>query len=240
MHFVLVHGGWADGAAWDATAGALRALGHGADAPTLAGHGKKAARNVSHGDCVDCLVRYVEGTGRRDIVLVGHSFGGSVVARAAPRLADRLRRLVFLNAFIPADGNSVGDENPPHLQRLFADLAAASGDGTVTLPFPVWREAFMNDADVSLARETYAALNPEPAGPIAEKLDLSAFYGLETPRSFLYCTEDTALPQGEWGFHPRMSNRLGLFRLVTMPGGHCPMLTDPVRLAAKLVEAGRD
>jgi hypothetical protein len=49
------------------------------------------------------------------------------------------------------------------------------------------------------------------------------------------------LPQGaEWGWHPRMSSRLGLFRLVQMPGSHEVIFTNPGGLAEKLIEAGRD
>jgi hypothetical protein len=70
--------------------------------------------------------------------------------------------------------------------------------------------------------------------------DLTRFYKLQIPKSYLNCTEDNALPQGEWGWHPRMSSRLGLYRLVQMPGSHEVIFTNPKRLADKLVEAGRD
>jgi hypothetical protein len=72
-------------------------------------------------------------------------------------------------------------------------------------------------------------------------LDLKQFYSLPIPKSYLYCTEDNVLPQGEqWGWHPRMSNRLGLFRLVQMPGSHEVMFSNPVGLAEKIIVAGRD
>ena len=76
--------------------------------------------------------------------------------------------------------------------------------------------------------------------PFIDKLDLKKFYSLQTPRSYINCTEDTALPPGEWGWHPRMSNRLGLYRLVQIAGGHETMFTAPERLAAAIIEAGRD
>jgi hypothetical protein len=69
---------------------------------------------------------------------------------------------------------------------------------------------------------------------------MKKFYSLEIPRSYLNCTEDIALPPGEWGWHPRMSSRLGLFRLVQMPGSHEVLFTNPKGLAEKLIEAGRD
>jgi hypothetical protein len=70
---------------------------------------------------------------------------------------------------------------------------------------------------------------------------LKQFYSLPIPKSYLYCTEDNVLPQGEqWGWHPRMSNRLGLFRLVQMPGSHEVMFSNPIGLAEKIIVAGRD
>ena len=108
------------------------------------------------------------------------------------------------------------------------------------LPFPIWREAFINDADLDLARATYESLSPEPYRLFTDKLDLKKFYSLEIPRSYLNCTEDIALPPGEWGWHPRMSARLGLFRLVQMPGSHEVLFTNPKGLSEELIEAGRD
>jgi hypothetical protein len=108
------------------------------------------------------------------------------------------------------------------------------------VPFPVWRETFVNDADLETAKWTYAQLSPEPYQPTNDRLDLKKFYSLNIPKSYINCTEDIALPPGEWGWHPRMSNRLGLYRLVQMPGSHETLYTNPTLLAEKIVEAGRD
>jgi hypothetical protein len=108
------------------------------------------------------------------------------------------------------------------------------------LPFPIWREAFIQDADLELAKSSYEKLSPEPYRLFLDRLDLSRFYQLGLAKSYLNGTEDIALPPGEWGWHPRMSNRLGLYRLVQMPGSHEVLFTAPELLAKKIVEAGRD
>jgi pimeloyl-ACP methyl ester carboxylesterase len=240
MRFVLVHGSWHDGSLWQPVADALVAGGHDVTAPTIGGHGKGVDKADSHEDGERSIVDHIVDADLTDVVLVGHSFGGSVIARVAGLIGARLRRLVFWNAFVPADGNCVDDEVPPHYRELFAALAAASDDNTVMLPYPIWREAFIGDADEALARSSYARLSPEPYRGFTDKLDLGAFYATRIPRSYLNCTEDVALPPGEWGWHPRMSSRLGLYRLVQMPGSHEVMFTNPQGLAAKIVEAGRD
>ncbi|GAA11492.1 putative salicylate esterase [Gordonia alkanivorans NBRC 16433] len=103
----------------------------------------------------------------------------------------------------------------------------------------MWREAFIQDADLETATRTYELLSPEPLQPMADELDLTRFYQSEIPKSYINATEDIALPPGEWGWHPRMSSRLGMYRLVQLPGSHEVMFTNPKLLAAKIVEAGR-
>jgi len=236
----LVHGAWHDGSAWDPTVRHLESRGQRAFAPTIAGHGKSAPRNVNHAQCTESIVRSIVDRSLRDVVLVGHSFGGTVICKVAEEIPERIKRLVFLNAFVLKDGNSLMDESPPHYVELFERLSQESADYTVMIPFPIWRESFVNDADIETAKWTYAQLSPEPYQPCTDKLDLKKFYSLQTPRSFINCTEDIALPPGEWGWHPRMSSRLGLHRLVQMSGSHEVIYTNPGALAEKIWEAGRD
>jgi pimeloyl-ACP methyl ester carboxylesterase len=238
--FVLVHGSWHDGGAWAPVIKHLQKLGHAAFGPTVAGHGKGVPKNVNHAQCTQSIVDYILKNDLKDFVLVGHSYGGTIISKVAEAVPERIRRLVFWNAFVCANGHSLNDEVPPHYRALFDQMAKASPDNTVMLPYPIWREAFINDADEKLARASYETLSPEPYQPFADKLDLTKFYGLQIPKSYLNCTEDTALPHGEWTWHPRMSSRLGLFRLVQMPGSHEAIFSNPTLLAEKFIEAGRD
>ena len=238
--FVLVHGSWHDGSAWEPVRAYLAEKGHRAFSPTIAGHGTGVDKNVNHAQCTQSIIDFILEQDLRDLVLLGHSFGGTILSQVAPALPERIRRLIFWNAFVCEDGNSLLDEVPGYYRALFAELVAQSSDNTVSLPFPIWREAFINDADLELAQAAYARLSPEPYQPFCDKLDMKPFHALDIPRSFLNCTEDIALPPGEWGWHPRMSNRLGLYRLVQMPGSHEVIFTNPTGLAEKIIEAGRD
>jgi len=240
--YVLVHGSWHDGTAWADVAGHLEKCGHEVHSPTMAGHGPDVSRAVSHDDCVDSVVDYINEHDLTDIVLVGHSFGGSVIARTAERLPDRIRRLVFLSAFVPGNGISALDNAAPAYQELFPVLAAQSGDNSVMLPFEVWRDAFIGDADLERAQEVYRMLTPEPIGPTVEKLDLTRFYTLSSiPRSYVLCNDDAALPPGDPAYgYLANARRLGVFRLVTLEGSHEVLFTNPELLASKMELAGRD
>jgi pimeloyl-ACP methyl ester carboxylesterase len=237
--FVLVHGSWHDGSAWKAVIQQLEAKGHQAFAPTIAGHGKGANKNVNHAQCMQSIVDYIVERDLTDIVLLGHSFGGTVIAKVAEMIPDRIRRIIFFAAPILNDGESMRDTPPPDSLASADKLARESDDNTTMLPFELLREIFLNDADLDLAKSSYAQLSPEPYQPFMDKLDLKQFYSLPIPKSYIYCTEDTAIPQGEWSYL-RTSNRLGLFRFVQMPGGHEVMFSNPIGLAEKIIVAGRD
>jgi pimeloyl-ACP methyl ester carboxylesterase len=240
MRFVLVHGSWHDGGCWDDVRRHLEAAGHEVHTPTLPGNGAGAARDVTMRQVVDAVVGLLESSGLDDVVLVGHSFGGAVVQQVALRVPERLRRMVFHNAYVVRDGGTVFDDVPASVAPAFQALAEAAGDGTVSLPFDFFREAFCNDADLATAQAAHARMTPEPLARSTEPLALTGFVGLPVPRSYLYATEDNVFPATEFSWHPQMSSRLGPFRLVQMHGSHEVLFTDPAGLAGKLVEAGRD
>ena len=75
----------------------------------MAGHGEGADRDVSHDDYVASIAEYIERHDLTNFVLVGHSFAGSVIARLAEKTPEKVRRLVFLNAFI---AGVVGADHP--------------------------------------------------------------------------------------------------------------------------------
>jgi pimeloyl-ACP methyl ester carboxylesterase len=183
--FVLVHGAWHDGSAWDQVARRLEAKGHRPFTPTIAGHGKGVNKRVNHADCTRSIVDFIVREGLNDFILVGHSFGGTIISKVAEAVPERIRRLVFVNGFVLRDGYSLVDEVPPATAAAFIEMAKDSPENTFLLPFQVWRETFTNDADLETAKRTYDALSPEPLQPCIDKLDLKKFYSLTLPRSYV-------------------------------------------------------
>jgi len=169
---------------------------------------------------------------------VGHSFGGSVISRVVEYVPDRIAQLIFLDAFVLEDGQSVYDNLPPFLIELLDRLAQASLDNTTLLPWEVWRDHFIQDASEEVACALWQQLSHEPNQPNVEKLDLKAFLALDIPKSYIFCRQDMTLPPGS--FHPGMSSRLGMYKLVEMDGGHEVMFTRPAELADKLIEASSE
>ena len=116
--FVLVHGSFHDGSAWIPVIQHLEAKGHQAFAPTIAGHGKGVNKNVNHARCTQSVVDYIVERDLTDVVLLGHSFGGTIIAKVAEAIEDRLRRLIFFAAPVLNDGESLRDAFPPNYQVL--------------------------------------------------------------------------------------------------------------------------
>ena len=240
LTFVLIHGAWADASFWNKTADELRKAGHIVYTPEYAGHGTLYDPNVTHGQIVTSVVDYIKSKKLTHIVLVGHNFGGTVIQKVAEQIPDRIQRLVFFDAFVPLDGQSVVDQ-APGLETAFGHLRESSGNNTIPLPFSLFRDSFVNTASLSLAKEIYQSAKPEPAGPLFEKLDLKTYYKLELPKSYLYLTSDTALPQGPYGWNPTQASHLGQFRLITGEGDHMTTaFAAPKYLEEKLYEASRD
>ena len=238
--YVLVHGAWHTGAELEPVADFIRKSGHTVFCPTLAGNRPGDSRKTTGlNDAIESLVQFLAANNLSNVRLVGHSYGGMVISGAVDRAPERIKRLVYWNAFVPLNGECLNDMVPPMYVGMFDAISGAS-DGAVSLPPPVWREAFINDADEATAMAAYAKLNPHPYKTFTDKIALKTeLAALQIGKSYINFQQDTALPHSlPW--HPRLSEKLGLFRLVEGQGSHEVCFTNPALLAQKIIEAGRD
>lgn len=110
--YVLVHGAWSGAHSYRAVRPLLQAAGHDVFSPSLTGLGDRVhlvSPQVGLSTHVSDVVNLVRHEDLRDIVLVGHSYGGMVVTGAAELVGDRIRHLVYLDAFVPRNGQSLND-----------------------------------------------------------------------------------------------------------------------------------
>ncbi|WP_169811420.1 alpha/beta fold hydrolase [Nocardia anaemiae] len=236
-----MHGAFQTGATWDYVASELRGHGHSVHTPTLAGHGRGAALDLTHADGVASLVGYLRDHSLSHIVLVGHSIAGSFIAKAAEQIPERIKRVVFLSSIAVSNGNSLADEFPPETSAVFGIVDPAHG---LLLPFDLIRERACNNMDLTDAEALYAAMTPVPVAFFTDKLDLTSFYEMigsgKVKASYVNPVNDIALPPGEYGWE-KWAERLGpLCRILHTPGAHYSMTTHPAELAETLIQAGRD
>ena len=238
--YVLVHGAWHTGKELELVARIIAAAGHRSFTPTIRGNHPTDPRSTGLAEATQSIVDYLDVNDLTDLVLVGHSYGGMIITGVADIVPTRIRRLVYWNAFVPNNGESLNDMLPPQYVELFESIAIERGDGSVVLPFPIWREAFMNDADLETAQRAFNVLNPHPINTLRDKISLKTD-PIEMPiaKSYINCTEDISLPH-HYPWHPRLSQKLGLFRLIQTPGSHELCFSNPPGLARAIMNAGRD
>ena len=141
--FVLVHGAWQGGWCWKRVAPLLRHLGHEVLTPTLTGLGERAHLMDPSIDLemhLQDILGVIESEELSDIVLCGHSYGGMVITGVADNVPDQVRSLVYLDALLPADGQSVMDLLPAEAVSGYRQTASEKGSGYRIAPTPA--EAF--------------------------------------------------------------------------------------------------
>lgn len=237
--FVIVHGAWHTGELMLAVAEKISAHGHEVHTPTAAGNRLGDDPQTGLDAAIQSIIEFFDREALQDVVLVGHSYGGMLITGAADRLPPgTIRRLVYWNAFVPNDGESLNDLVPEFFLSMFDEMA--KHDGTVMMPFPIWREALTNDMTGEASQAAYAQLVPQPYRTFTDKIRLSrppaAF---DIPKSYINFTEDTGMPSA-MPWHPRLSQKLGLFRLVQAPGSHEVCFSNPGCAADAILVAGQD
>ena len=108
--FVLVHGAWHGGWCWRRVADRLEGKGHKVFVPTMTGLGDRShllTKGINLDTHITDIVNVLKWEDLKDIVLVGHSYGGIIVSGVADQMHDKIASIVFLDAFVPEDGDSL-------------------------------------------------------------------------------------------------------------------------------------
>lgn len=130
--FVLVHGAWQTASTWDLVVPKLRAAGHSVTIPLLTGL-ENDSNLLSPAICLQTHIEDVIGMLTRedleDVTLVGHSYAGMIITGVAERAPGRLSGLVYVDAFVPGDGQSALDLLPETIGQMFRQQADDGGDG---------------------------------------------------------------------------------------------------------------
>ena len=178
--YVLVHGGFMGGWVWRQVAQFLRTAGHEVFSPTLTGLGERAhlanpeINLVTH---IQDVVGVIECEDLQKVILVGYSYGGMVITGVAERVPERLSRLVYLDAFVPHDGQSLCDVVGPESARVLVDSANQNGDG--------WRIALVVNPP---------KWQPHPLQSNTQHLSVSNPAAAAIPRAYIHCTTRGAHP----------------------------------------------
>lgn len=218
---VLVHGAWHGAWCWSRTSDLLRAHGLSVYAPTLTGVGERAhllgpsVNLTTHIEDVSAEITYND---LSDVILCGHSYAGMVISGVAERHADRIRSLIFLDAFIPKDGQSI------------QDIVSVEQVGAAIRPLPA--ASMVNEGDVAWLA---AKLTPQPGESLRERVRLTD--GVSRAKRRIYIrAEDSPSPFFDAAFNTASSDPTWIARKI--PGKHDVMLDSPRELTDMLIALG--
>lgn len=234
---VLVHGSNHGGWCWERVVPLLESAGYEVRTPTLKGLAERADEltpEVGLPDHVDDIVGLLEGEDLQSVVLVGHSAGGSVLPGVADRCEDRLKELVYLDAFVIDEGESLMDVEPPDSREAFMAIAREQGDGWRIPPQKQALERWGLD-DPADREWVWERLTDMPLKVSTDPVEAPLGAVNRLPRTFIDLTDPKnpgVIPSTERARAEGMEMR-------EIATGHDAMVTAPAELAGLLDEIAR-
>ena len=234
---VLVHGAFAGAWCWEPVLPGLRAAGHSVEAIDLPGSGEDRTP-VAEVSLDAYAARVCEALAAGSpAVLAGHSMGGMVVTQAAARSPEQITSLIYVAAFLPADGQSLLNLTAyPEAadDQVQANLVIDGDPPVATMPAAASREALFGCCDDEQAAWGVGHLRPQSVVPFGQPVTLGdppadAFVAL--PRAYVTCTRDRAIP-------PPMQRRMlrdgGCDPVIELDTDHSPWISRTDELVAAL------
>jgi pimeloyl-ACP methyl ester carboxylesterase len=235
--FVLVHGAWHGSWCWRRVAEGLRGGGHLVFMPTFTGLGERShlmRSGLTIEDFATDVVNVIEAEELQRVILVGHSFAGGPISVIADRHPETLQHLIYLDAVILENGQSVFSTLDPDIVARRIELAQETSGGlTMQVPPP---EAFGVTApqDVAWLRRR---LSPQPLNPYREPIRLKHPLGNGIRKTYIACVEPAYGPLVST--HERV-RRQGGWEYLEFASGHDAMVISPDALTELLVRCASD
>ena len=234
---VLVHGAFGRAAVWDRVAPGLRAAGHDVETLDLPGQGDDDTPVAEV-----TLDRYARRVGEvlaggPPAVLVGHSMGGVVITQAAADCPEHIDRLVYVAAFLPADGESLLDltHRPEGAGDAVQSGLVVDGDPPVaTMPPEAAREGLMHCCDEETAAWAQSLRGSQPVAPFTHPVRLTGPTAEEfdrLSRAYVMCLQDRAIRPA---LQRLMLERAGCDPVLEIDTDHCVWASRPAELVDAL------
>lgn len=230
LTFVLIHGAWHGGWCWAPLARELTAKGHLVTTPTLTGLGERAhllSPSVDLSTHIMDVVNHIDAEELSSIVLVGHSYGGFVIRGVSEKRAENISHIVYLDAFVPSDGEAVINYTPKERAQMIRDTMARDPAGTAPPP----NAAAFGVKDPGQAEWVNRRMTPHPLRTYLQAVTLTSRADSIRSRSYFACLSPK-LDVFE-STRERIRNDSS-WRYLELQQGHDVMVTAPKLLAETL------
>ncbi|WP_374950128.1 alpha/beta fold hydrolase [Mucilaginibacter sp.] len=233
--YVLVHGAWQGAWVWQDVKLRLENAGQKVVVVELPAHGddQTAAGAVNlniYRDKVVAAIRALSG----NVILVGHSMGGMVITAVAEAIPDRIEKLVYIGAFLPSDGQSLGALAATDAQSLLGPNLVSSADQlTLDIKRDQVTNIFCQDGSDPVKALVVSKFRVEPAIPFGDKVTLTASNFGKVDKYYIHTLLDHAVGID---LQYRMVKAAGITKTYSLGSGHCPFLSMPDKLTATLLD----
>ena len=225
--FVVCHGAWSAGWAWKKVRPLLRAAGHEVFTPTYTGLGERAhqvSRAINLDTHIADVLGVLECEDLRDVVLLGHSYGGMVATGVADRAAERIAKLVYLDAFVPENGQSLFDLLPAQAARRRAGGRPRQRRRLAAAAQPVAARHLARGPGLDHAAPPLAADRLLRAAAAFSRAPAP-----HLPRTYIYCTRTP--PDDTFGQFAKRFRADPAWQFFELDASHSPNVTAPAALA---------
>lgn len=195
--FVLIHGGIQGGWAWKYVVTLLRAAGHEVYTPTLTGCGERAhllTHEVGLETHVQDVVNVLKYENLSDVILVGHSYGCTVITVVADRARERISHLVYIDGEVPLPGESMMDsrsKDAPQEVKEMEDYAQSAGDGWLIMPIDPHEFGITNEDDIRWLEKMHT---PHPYKSFTDPAEYDLARVESIPQTVILCIADQQPP----------------------------------------------
>jgi pimeloyl-ACP methyl ester carboxylesterase len=226
---MLIHGAWHSSWCWQKVVPLLENQGHAVISPDLPGHGSSDnPDSISLGTYTRFVVDLIREQAE-PVILVGHSMSGIVISQVAEQIPGKIRRMVYLSAYLLQDGQTMFEMAKKDSEGLvFTNLEVSRNRKTARIKETVLRDAFYNDCsneDFYFARNK---LVPQPLAPISTPIHITKERWGRVPRSYIECSMDRAITIS---MQQEMHTNITCESVSRLESGHSPFLSVPEKLA---------
>lgn len=229
--FVLVHGAFHGGWCWQRVSKELRAKGDLVYTPTLTGlaeHKNTLNDKIDLNTHIDDIVNFIIAEDLHNVILVGHSYAGAVIAGVADRIPERLSKLIFLDAMLMENGQSALDVSPDDIRAYFIKATNEYDKG---LSIPFFTSDFFGVTNATDIKWVNERLTNQPFKTFSQPLVLKHAYGNHLPLTYIACTQPELRAIKPFADKTKSSKNWKYLELKT---GHDAMITMPVELSNML------
>jgi len=221
-----VHGAWHGAWCWRKLVPLLVDQGLEVFTPTQTGVGEKAAslsQSISLDTFIQDITDFLTERDLHNVVLVGHSFAGISISGVADRMPERISRLVYLDALLLQNDQSVFDIIPPDMVQARRELAEQSSGG-VSLPAP--EPSVFGVTDAADVQWVKSLCTPHPLSTYESKIKLTHGLGNGLPATYIAVLPYYQATTSSRNYAKARSD----WQYVEMLAGHDAMVTSPQAL----------